>query len=177
MSTNEVRYSFDTSALIDDIERFYPIANFPALWERIDELIDSGRLLVSEEAWNEAIYVDAPLKDWCMDKAAKRDRSVCPTDAAIATVAGAIAARFPRWAQQGAKNNADPFVIAVAEVRSCVVISGEKNGGPSQPKIPYVRRPASRARSSGRRSCPRGLGFRLSRFSIRRPDHEELRRG
>lgn len=138
MSTQDVRYSFDTSALIDGIERFYPIANFPALWERIDKLIDSGRLLVSEEAWNEAISVDAPLRDWVTDKTAGRDRSICPTDAAIAAAAGAIAAQFPRWAQQGTKNNADPFVIAVAEVKSCVVISGEKNGGPSQPKIPYV---------------------------------------
>lgn len=138
MSAQEVQYSFDTSALIDGIERFYPIANFPALWDRIDELIDAGRLLVSEEAWNEAVHADAPLKDWCTEEAAGRDRSICPTDAAIATVAGAIAAQFPRWARQGTKNGADPFVIAVAEVKSGVVISGEKNGGPSQPKIPFV---------------------------------------
>jgi hypothetical protein len=131
-------YSFDTSAPIDGIERFYPIANFPALWERVDELIALGRLHVSEEAWNEAVSVDSVLKDWCMDSTAGRDRCVVPTDAAIGTVAGAIAAQFPRWARQGTKNNADPFVIAVAEIRSCMVISGEKNGGPSQPKIPYV---------------------------------------
>lgn len=51
------QYSFDTSALIDGIERFYPIGNFPALWNRIDDLIKTGRLHVSEEAWNEAISV------------------------------------------------------------------------------------------------------------------------
>lgn len=50
-------YSFDTSALIDGLERFYPQANFPALWERIDELIDRGRLRISEEAWKEAVRV------------------------------------------------------------------------------------------------------------------------
>jgi hypothetical protein len=72
------------------------------------------------------------------DKAAGRSRCVVPTDAAIGATAGAIAAQFPRWAQQGTKNNADPFVIAVAEVKSCTVVSGEKNGGPGQPKIPYV---------------------------------------
>jgi hypothetical protein len=29
-------------------------------------------------------------------------------------------------------------VIAVAEVLACMVISGETNGGPGKPKIPYV---------------------------------------
>ena len=47
--------------------------------------------------------------------------------------------QFPQWIQQGNKNHADPFVIAVGEVRSaCMVVSGETNGGPSKPKIPYV---------------------------------------
>jgi hypothetical protein len=59
-----VHYSFDTSALIDGVERFYPIANFPALWEKIDELISDGRLHVSEEAWSEAVSVDSVLKEW-----------------------------------------------------------------------------------------------------------------
>lgn len=138
MSARDAHYSFDTSALIDGIERYYPIANFPALWDRIDELIADGRLHVSQEAWNEAVSVDSTLKEWCTDPAAGRERCVVPTDTAIGTAAGAIVAQFPRWVRQGIKNYADPFVIAVAEIKSCVVVSGEKNGGPSQPKIPYV---------------------------------------
>jgi hypothetical protein len=138
LTPDATHYSFDTSALIDGIERFYPLANFPALWENIDELIADGRLHVSEEAWNEAISVDSVLKEWCKDETAGRGRCVVPTDADIGAVAGAIAAQFPQWAQQGTKNNADPFVIAVAQVKSCIVISGEKNGGPGRPKIPYV---------------------------------------
>lgn len=131
-------YSFDTSALIDGIERFYPFANFPALWGHIDELIDEGRLLVSEEAWTESLAGDAPLKEWCTAAGHNRAKCIYYTDAPVASVAGAIAQQYPRWARQGRKNNADPFVIAVGEVRGCVVISGEKDGGPSNPKIPYV---------------------------------------
>lgn len=131
-------YSFDTSALIDGIERYYPIANFPALWERMDELINAGRLLVSEEAWNEAMSADAPLKEWCTEDGLNREACVAPTDGAIAAVAGAIASQFPKWITQGKKNGADPFVIAVAEVKDCTVISGETNGGRGKPKIPYV---------------------------------------
>lgn len=138
MKTSDPQYSFDTSALIDGIERFYPIDNFPALWNRIDDLIKTGRVYVSEEAWNEAVSVDSALKDWCTDSTAGRERCVVATDVAIAAVAGAIVQQFPKWTQQGNKNHADPFVIAVAESRACMVISGETNGGPGKPKIPYV---------------------------------------
>lgn len=129
-------YSFDTSALIDGIERFYPIANFPALWEKVDELIDEGRLHVSEEAWNEAVSVAADLQTWC--NAAGRVKCVYYTDAAVASLAGQIVAQYPNWTKQGTKNNADPFVIAVGEANGYMVVSGETNGGPSKPKIPYV---------------------------------------
>ena len=67
-----------------------------------------------------------------------RERSIYSTTAAVATVVGQIAAAFPKWVTQGGKNGADPFVIAVAEVESGMVISGETNGGPGKPKIPYV---------------------------------------
>lgn len=131
-------YSFDTSALIDGIERFYPIDHFPGLWEKIDELIADGRLKVSEEAWKESVAADAALKSWCLDAAAGRDHCVHATDAAVAAVAGAIVAAHPTWTKQGKKNGADPFVIAVGEVCQGVVISGEIGGGPANPKIPYV---------------------------------------
>jgi len=134
--TGASTYCLDTSGLIDGIERFYPIANFPALWDRIDDLIDRGRLRVSEEAWNEAISTDAPLKDWCTTSG--RQKCVYPTDAAVAGLAGAIAQQFPKWVSQGTKNTADPFVVAVAELNGFIAVSGEVNGGPGRPKIPYV---------------------------------------
>ncbi|MBF4586971.1 DUF4411 family protein [Curtobacterium sp. VKM Ac-2887] len=71
-------------------------------------------------------------------KGAGRERSVYATTAAVAAVAGQIGAQFPNWVKQGRKNGADPFVIAVAEVEGGMVISGETNGGPGRPKIPYV---------------------------------------
>jgi len=131
-------YSFDTSALIDGIERYYPIGNFPALWEKIDDLIEDGRMRVSEEAWKESIGADAPLKEWCNESGADRSKCIYQTDAAVATIAGAIVQDYPKWIKQGGKNSADPFVIAVGEVTSGIVISGETNGGPGTPKIPYV---------------------------------------
>lgn len=131
-------YSFDTSALIDGLERFYPQANFPALWERIDELIDRGRLRISEEAWKEAVRVASSTKTWCEGANANRSSAIHATDAAIGSVVGAIMSDYPQWSRQGQKNGADPFVIAVDETLDGTVITGEKDGGPSKPKIPYV---------------------------------------
>lgn len=131
-------YSLDASALIDGIERFYPRRHFPQLWERIDALIAEGRLHISEEAWAEAIAVDAPVREWCEEEGMGREQSMYLTTAAVTAIAGQIGADFPQWSTQGGKNGADPFVIAVAEVESGIVISGETNGGPAKPKIPYV---------------------------------------
>ena len=132
------RYSIDTSALIDGLERYYPAKHFPKLWELVDELVDDGRFLISEEVWREAQSKDATVKDWCNDPRKSRDSCKVPTNDAIGAVAGEIMAQHPSWVTQGQKNGADPFVIAVGEVLSAQVISGERNGGPSKPKIPYV---------------------------------------
>lgn len=131
-------YCIDTSALLDGIERFYPAFHFPRLWEKIDELVDDGRLIMSEEAWDEAQSVDKPAKEWCNEQGMERHRMVIDTSSEIATVAGEIVNDYPHWVSQGRKNGADPFVIAVAETYNAVVISGEVNGGPGKPKIPYV---------------------------------------
>jgi len=131
-------YSIDTSALIDGLERYYPAKHFPKLWERVDELIQQGRFLVSEEVWDEAHAKDAAVKDWCDEPGMARDICKVATDAAIGGIAGRILLDYPYWATQGRKNGADPFVIALAEHRNAMVISGETNGGPSKPKIPYV---------------------------------------
>jgi len=37
-------YCIDTSTMIDAGERYYPIDIFPGFWERLDGLVDAGRL-------------------------------------------------------------------------------------------------------------------------------------
>jgi Domain of unknown function (DUF4411) len=127
-------YSVDTSALIDGLERYYPEATFPAIWTRVDALISAGRFLISEEVFVEASAVDAPVKEWC---STRRHAIVVPTDATIATHVAGIASDFPTWGAQG-RNQADPFVIAVAIERRATVVTGEQRGTAQHPKIPYV---------------------------------------
>lgn len=47
-------YSCGTSSPIKASAVLYPIENFPALWEKIEELIRSNRLEMSELVFDEA---------------------------------------------------------------------------------------------------------------------------
>ena len=59
-----VVYSFDTSSLIMASGVLYPMENFPSLWVKIEELIRSNRLKMSELAFDEAMR-GTVLKAWC----------------------------------------------------------------------------------------------------------------
>lgn len=43
-------YSVDTSALIDGLERYYPMSTFPALWDQVDVVVDEGRFLIPKRS-------------------------------------------------------------------------------------------------------------------------------
>jgi len=134
MTPKPTAYSLDTSGLLDGIERYYPPATFPGLWERVDQLILDGRLLMSEEAISEAMYLDAAARDWC---APRKDSIIVQTNQAIAAHVTGIVTKFHVWTG-GTTNRADPFVIAVALEHDAVVITGEKPGSIQNPKIPFV---------------------------------------
>ena len=64
---DQVVYSFDTSSLIMASGVLYPMENFPSLWAKIEELIRSDRLKISEPAFDEAMRGKV-LRDWCSEK-------------------------------------------------------------------------------------------------------------
>lgn len=130
-------YSVDSSALIDGLERYYPEANFPALWARVDELVAAGRFLISDEVLDEVTRKDEPAKVWCEDR---KDTIVVPTDAEVISAVKDVLADYPLLVKGfKGRNRADPFVIGVGQVRSCVVVTGEGPDGTSnKPKIPYL---------------------------------------
>ncbi len=130
-------YSVDTSALIDGLERFYPQETFPALWDRVDALIDQGRFLLSEEVWNEARERDAAVKAWCDGR--DKTRIVVPTDVSVVQDVQSILATYPKLVKNmKGRNRADAFVISVARLRSGAVVTGEVAGTEDKPKIPFI---------------------------------------
>lgn len=131
-------YSLDTSGLLDGLERYYPPAVFPALWDRVDGLVDAGRLIASEEVWEELQKRDAVGADWMKSR---RDRILVPTDTEVAVRVREILQHpdHRRLVMNGkGRNTADPFVIAVAELRGATVVTGEASGSRQRPRIPDI---------------------------------------
>lgn len=130
-------YSVDTSAMIDGLERYYPEDSFPALWSRLDELIAAGRWLFSEEVWEEIQSKDAVVKAWCESR---KDAMLILIDSEVAQAVQKILTSYPRLVMtMKNRNRADPFVIAVGQLRRAVVVTGEgPDGTPDRPKIPFI---------------------------------------
>ncbi len=131
-----MKYSIDTSALLDGWVRYYPPDVFPSLWDKIDELVSSGILLASEEVLFELEKRDDEIFNWAKNKT---DLFI-PIDENIQKIVSDILAKFPKLIDQRKnRSGADPFIIALAIQNNCYVISGEGFSKKlDRPKIPDV---------------------------------------
>jgi Domain of unknown function (DUF4411) len=157
-------YCIDASSLLKMKEDF-PRKVFPALWDRMEELIRDGRLFAPEEVFKE-IESDDEISAWVVQKKAMFKK----IDGHIWTLASEIANRYPPIAKPGKFGPAaDPFVIALARAENtkernglfdekceCVVVTEEGGGGRKDsgcvcgvPCNLYQPRPASQRRGMG----------------------------
>jgi len=95
-----------------------------------------GRLIASEEVLRELEKKADDLHAW----ARQHDHMFAPTDAEIQGAVRAILARPELYLLVDSHKNrswSDPFVIALAKLRGCVVVSQEfPTNNPTNPKIP-----------------------------------------
>jgi hypothetical protein len=131
-----VKYSIDTSAILDGWVRYYPPDRFPSVWRNMEGLIASGDLRASEE-----VLVELKKKDDDVCKWAKSQAGLfVPIDDPVQEIVKKILSDFPGLVD--AKKNrsaADPFVVGVASVNSLTVVSGESpSNNLAKPKIPDV---------------------------------------
>ncbi len=131
-----MKYSVDTSALLDGWTRYYPPDVFPRVWERLDELISKEVLIASEEVLIELKRKDDPIYEW----ARERESMFRPIDTEIQeTVLEILGVHKKLIDERKGRSGADPFVIALAKVQECAVLTGEKpSNSPNRPKIPDV---------------------------------------
>jgi hypothetical protein len=131
-----LRYSIDTSAILDGWRRYYPPEVFPALWQRLDELIAEGRLIATEEVLFELERKDDDVYAW----AKARQSMFVRIDDRIQPKVSEILDRFEKLLDTRAnRSGGDPFVIALAMVEDCTVVSGERaTGSLNRPNIPDV---------------------------------------
>ncbi len=129
-------YSIDTSALLDGWVRNYPPENFPGVWENIDKLIASGQIHITEEVLVELEKKHDDVFAWAKTK----EQFIYHTDSEIQSAVRKILAQHKRLVDNRKnRSTADPFVIALAMLKGCTVISGEAPSGRlDRPKIPDV---------------------------------------
>jgi hypothetical protein len=127
-------FSIDTSALIGAHYELYPPRTFPGLWRQLEAMIRAGELFASEEVLYELQRQDDELLAW----AVSQPGFFIEMDAAIEEAVKRVVT-VPNFVRgTSTDNSADPFVIGLAIARNATVISREKPGGSSNPKIPYV---------------------------------------
>lgn len=142
-----VIYCVDTSSWIELKER-YPPRTFLNLWNKLDTLVKSSRVISPQEVYGELDKKDDEVLKWVKQR---KQMFVNLNDEEQIALVFDIEAKFPKLVDpQKETPEADPFVIALAVLETknrilfgdeCIVVSEEKPGGggiSGKPKIPDV---------------------------------------
>ena len=111
-STTPNLYCADSSALIDLHRRLYPRRHFPSLWDQLDALVRSGRLMICEEVFRELDVSDDELITWL-----KRNKRIIRSyDALQESYVTKVLAEFPELVDVTRPTgvDADAFVVGLA---------------------------------------------------------------
>lgn len=135
MLISTFKYAVDTCSFTQ-LDRSYPVEVFPSVWEKVDKMISDQLVCSVEEVYHEILEQDDALADWVKEKQhiflsidGDIQRNVIDI---LKTHSNLIDLRKNR-------SGADPFLIAVAMVHECTVVTEEKpSGGRERSKIPDV---------------------------------------
>ncbi len=131
-----MKYSIDTSPLIDAYRVNHPPDVFPPVWDFLAELAGEGVLGASEEVLHELKARDDELLGW----ARANHCMFHPTDDAVqCEVARILEMHAGLVHHESERQQADPFVIALAVVEGCSVVTSElPTRNLARPRIPDV---------------------------------------
>ena len=130
-------YVLDTNVFIN-MQRRTPrdIPVFKQLWDKLETMIEDGVVVSSVEVFDELCRGDDTLIEWIK----KRKLAFLPSDEQVQLKVREILKRFPDLITGSKKaNTADPFVIALASILGCILVSDETRAGDRNPaRIPNV---------------------------------------
>ena len=131
-----MKYSVDTSAIIQAWRRYYPIDIFPSVWRRLEELVSNGDLGATEEVAIELEKKDDDVLAWVR----RQTGMIVPLDRDVQLATRDILRDFPRLIDtRKNRSGADPFVIGLAMVEGITVVTDERGTGRAdRPHIPDV---------------------------------------
>jgi len=129
-----MRYSIDTSSLIEGFRERLAYQIVPQFWNRdLPALIASGELRATEEVRFELQAKD----DEVLAFIEGLDDLFVEVDGEIQPEVRAILRDYPRLIHRG-RSGADPFVIALAKMNTAAVVCEEGRGKKTKPSIPDV---------------------------------------
>jgi len=102
-------YVIDTSSLIE-LNKHNPMDVYPGVWEKIEQLINSNRLVAPKEVFNEIKQTDDSLSVWSKTQS---KMFIEPTIRQIEIVKD-ILDKYPSLIKIDRRYDADPWVIALA---------------------------------------------------------------
>jgi len=129
------KYIFDANIFIS-LQRRQPLDIYPSVWEKVSSLMEDGTIISSREVFDEITEGNDELSKW----AAMREEYFLPSDLKIQNSVREILKEHRGLVEGGKKkNNADPFVIALAQLTGCSLVTEETHSNnPQTPKIPDV---------------------------------------
>ena len=135
MEDHEKRYCFDTSAFTDSWRRYYKPNSFKVLWNRIGDLIKTGKILIPEEVKKEIGAGNDELITWFK----QYHTHIATVSAEQIAIVTEIVNKYPLVSQYKKPRayHADPFVVALGKITSSIVVTYEKrNGDNNHPAVP-----------------------------------------
>ncbi|MBK7889298.1 MAG: DUF4411 family protein [Bdellovibrionales bacterium] len=125
-------YCFDTSSLIWAMRTAYPLDVLPPFWEKMSDAASAG-LIISPEAVKDEIGArDDDLLKWTKES----KFPFAPMDGAQATNMKTVMSKCgPLIDPTRKKDEADPYVVALALAKSAVIVTQENTLGPSSPRM------------------------------------------
>lgn len=129
------KYVLDTNVFIN-MQRHHPFDVFGSLWTKMADTIDTGTVISCNEVLDELAIGNDSLLQW----AKQRNGAFVSSGADVQHIVREILQQHPLLVTGTRKaNSADPFVIALAKLKNCTLVSEETRAGAGQPvKIPNV---------------------------------------
>ena len=138
-------YIFDSNCFIEGWHRTYSPAIMPDYWELLSADIKTGEIISPRQVMEEINKKDDELRKWLQDK--KDRKTFVPklsTDEKQKNENNAlnIVKEYPKILKRQGKMEADPYVIALAQLRNGTVVTTERDNHRlgDKHKIPAVCR-------------------------------------
>jgi len=131
-------FVIDTSSILHAWRRDYPPDTFPGLWQKMEELALEGTLVAPNEVLLELERGGDEIYEWATAHASL----FIEPDFDVQEKVREIVDRWPDFVPDDSHDGvwADPYVVAIAAIRSGAVVTGEVTAsqGARRPKIPNI---------------------------------------